>query len=237
MPTLLEAAGINLSKTVGPLDGVSLMPLIREGKLPDRNLYWHFPNYTNQGGRPAGALRSGDWKLIEDYESHSLELYNLAEDISEQRDLSKTDPTRAEQMRAELEKWRVRVGAQMPTPNPTFNAQMHAAIYGDQDSSNLKPEVTAAATEPAWKKWRQLMNAATKDRKPRVTPVQGDIRLHAKDAIVHAKTMRYEPESQKNVLGYWVNPDDWPNGTLKLNSQEPTKSKSSKVAAILVVPK
>ncbi len=53
------------------------------------------------------------------------------------------------------------------------------------------------------------MNEAVKGNKPIVTPATGDIRLHAKDAIVHAKTMRYEPESHKNVLGYWTNPDDW----------------------------
>jgi hypothetical protein len=53
------------------------------------------------------------------------------------------------------------------------------------------------------------MNQAVAGRKPRVTPAAGDIRLEAKDAIVHAETMRYEPESHKNVLGYWVNPKDW----------------------------
>ncbi len=53
------------------------------------------------------------------------------------------------------------------------------------------------------------MNAAVKGRKPSVTPAAGDIRLHAKDARVHGQSLRYEPETNKNVLGYWTNADDW----------------------------
>ncbi len=96
VPTLLEAAGMNLSKTVGPLDGISLIPLLRDGKAPQRSLTWHFPNYTNQGGRPAGAIRSEQWKLIENFEDGSLELYDLSSDPGEQKNLAAQDPQRAE---------------------------------------------------------------------------------------------------------------------------------------------
>jgi len=82
-------------------------------------------------------------------------------------------------------------------------------LYVDQDPSSLKPEVTAALTEPHWQAWRAAMNAAIKGRRPRVTPAKGDIRLHARDARVHGTTLRYEPQPQKDVLGYWTNPDDW----------------------------
>src|SRR5207247_472637 len=74
-PTLLEAAGIDPMKTVGPLDGVNIMTLLRGESLPPRTLYWHFPNYTNQGGRPAGAIREGDWKLVEHFEDGGTELF------------------------------------------------------------------------------------------------------------------------------------------------------------------
>lgn len=209
VPTLLEAAGINLSKTVGPLDGVSLLPLLREGKAPQRSLYWHFPNYTNQGGRPAGAIRTDNWKLIENFEDNSIELYDLAQDPSEKTDLASREPDLARKMQADLAAWRQRVGAQMLQPNPEFKADLHHALYSKQDSSKLVPLTTAQETEPAWKAWRKSMNEALAGNKPKVTPAEGDIRLHAKDAIIHAKTMRYEPESHKNVLGYWTNPDDW----------------------------
>ena len=53
------------------------------------------------------------------------------------------------------------------------------------------------------------MNAAIRGSRPVVTPASGDIRLHAKDARVHAQTMRYEPQPNKNVLGFWTNVADW----------------------------
>jgi arylsulfatase A-like enzyme len=55
VPTLLEAAGIDVAKQVGPLDGVNLGSFLGGAELAPRTLYWHFPNYTNQGGRPAGC--------------------------------------------------------------------------------------------------------------------------------------------------------------------------------------
>ena len=79
-PTLLEACGV---KPAGPLDGVSLVKLLEGGSLPARPLFWHFPHYTNQGGRPGGAVREGDWKLIEHYEDGRVELFNLAKDAGE----------------------------------------------------------------------------------------------------------------------------------------------------------
>ena len=79
-PTLLEACGV---KPPEPLDGVSLVKLFEGGALPARPLFWHFPHYTNQGGRPGGAVREGDWKLIEHYEDGRVELFNLADDAGE----------------------------------------------------------------------------------------------------------------------------------------------------------
>ncbi len=209
MPTMLEAAGIDPSKTVGPLDGVSIAPVLRGETLPERTLYWHFPNYTNQGGRPAGAIRQGPWKLIEHFENGEVELYNLAHDVSETNNLAPMEKHRAEQLRQKLAMWRTRVGAQMPSNNPQFNAEQHNPLYVDQDPSHLTPEATAALTEPHWKKWRQAMNTVTQDRNSNVTPAHGDVRLHARDARVHAVVMRYEPEPYKNVLGYWTKVEDW----------------------------
>lgn len=209
VPTLLEAAGVDAAKTVGPLDGVSVLPLLRGGSLPARTLCWHFPNYTNQGGRPAGAIRDGDWKLIEQFEDGSVELFNLALDVGEANNLAEAEPSRAAELRGKLADWRASVGARMPTPNPEFDAALHRRLYVEQDPSQLIPAATAAETEPAWKEWRQAMNAAVKGRRPQVTPGSGDIRLHAKSATVHGKSLRYEPESYKNVLGYWTNVDDW----------------------------
>ena len=208
-PTLLEAAGIDAAKTVGPVDGISIMKLLRGESLPPRTLYWHFPNYTNQGGRPAGAIREGDWKLVEHFEDGSVELFNLAHDPGETKNLAASEPARAADLRDKLHAWRASVGARMPVPNPDFDAALHRRLYIDQDPSQLTAKSTAAATAPQWKAWREAMNAAIKGRKPSVTPATGDIRLHAKDARVHGQTLRYEPQPNKNVLGYWTNADDW----------------------------
>lgn len=209
VPTLLETAGIDVAKTVGPLDGVSVTKLLRGEPFPPRTLCWHFPHYTNQGSRPAGAVREGDWKLIEHFEDGGLELFNLAQDIGETKNIAADEPARTDDLRRKLQTWRASVGARMLTPNPAFDPAQHRRLYIEQDPSQLVAESTAAATEPQWKAWRAAMNAAVKGRKPSITPATGDIRLHAKDARVHAQTMRYEPQPNKNVLGYWVQVEDW----------------------------
>ena len=62
-PTLLAVAGVSSKQA---FDGVNLLELVTQNKAPPpRSLFWHQPHYTNQGGRPAGAIRDGDWKLIE----------------------------------------------------------------------------------------------------------------------------------------------------------------------------
>jgi len=209
-PTLIEAAGLTVAKTLGPVDSVSLTGLLNGGELASRQLFWHMPNYTNQGGRPSGAVRDGDWKLVENYEDGSVELYNLASDPGEKKDLAKTDPSRAESLKTALDSWRQKMGAQECVPNPDFDAALHKVLYEDRDPSKIEgANTTAAEIEKEWKSWREAMNAAVKGRTPRVTAATGDIRLLAKEATVHAVNARYEPQTYKNTIGYWTKPDDW----------------------------
>ncbi len=113
-PTILRMAGLSL-KPKQHLDGVSLAALLQGGKAPARNtFYWHYPHYSNQGGPPSGAVRRGDWKLIEFYEDGRLELYNLKDDPGERTDLAARLPERARELRQVLQTWRESVGAQMP---------------------------------------------------------------------------------------------------------------------------
>jgi arylsulfatase A-like enzyme len=209
MPTILEMAGIEAATTVGPLDGLSFVSLLRGNSMPNRTLFWHFPNYTNQGGRPAGAVRQGRWKLVEQYEDGTIELFDLESDPGETDNLASSHPDRADDLRRKLHLWRDSVGAQMPTPNPRVDGALHRTLYVDRDPSRLIAGPTAAATEAQWKGWREAMNSAVRGRAPKVTAPSGDIRLHAKDARTHATSLRYEPQPHKNVLGYWTNKDDW----------------------------
>src|SRR5207253_1518691 len=66
---------------------------------------------------PVGAIRMGDFKLLEFFEDNHVELYNLKDDIGQAHDLAKTDPGRAKAMQAKLAAWRKETGAKMPTPN------------------------------------------------------------------------------------------------------------------------
>ncbi|MHC4495918.1 MAG: sulfatase-like hydrolase/transferase, partial [Planctomycetota bacterium] len=80
-PTMLEMAGLPL-KPRQHVDGVSLVSLLKQrGKPKRRAIYWHYPHYHGSGNKPSGAIRAGDYKLIEWYEDNSVELYNLKDDI------------------------------------------------------------------------------------------------------------------------------------------------------------
>jgi arylsulfatase A-like enzyme len=94
-PTLLEMAGLP-QKPMQTLDGVSLVPLLTGGDSLDRsNLFWHYPHYSNQGGFPGGAIRQGDWKLLERFEDGRVHLYDLSQDLGERNDLAQAQPERA----------------------------------------------------------------------------------------------------------------------------------------------
>ncbi|MEZ6071570.1 MAG: hypothetical protein R3C10_15220 [Pirellulales bacterium] len=91
---------------------MSLVPLLRGGdSLPRRDIFWHYPHYANQGGFPGGAVRSGDWKLLERFEDGRVHLYNLADDLGERHDLVDEHPERVDAMRRRLHEWYIEVGA------------------------------------------------------------------------------------------------------------------------------
>jgi len=114
-PTFLGIAGLKPgSKQV--LDGVSLLGLLsgKKSKLGRNTLYWHYPLAKPHflGGRSTGAIRRGDWKLIEFFDDGKIELYNLADDVSEKNDLADKMPKKAAALQRQLAKWREEVGAE-----------------------------------------------------------------------------------------------------------------------------
>jgi arylsulfatase A-like enzyme len=160
MPTLLQLCRL---PTDQPLDGVAWKHHESQFQPPiDRTFYWHFPHYTNQGGRPAGAVREGKWKLVEQYEDGSLELYNLENDIGEIRNLADDETGIAKLLQQKLHAWRKAVNAQENTLNPNFDAALHRALYVETDVSRLQPAATARATAAPVLPWREKMNAAVK---------------------------------------------------------------------------
>ena len=133
-PTFAELAEVDLPFKP---DGLSLLPLLNEGKtdyLNKRTLYWHFPAYLESSGgidnegrdplfrsRPVSVIRQGDWKLIENFEDGELEMYNLKKDISEQQNLVNKYPKVAKRLHKQLKKWRKETKAPVPTQlNPLY---------------------------------------------------------------------------------------------------------------------
>ena len=118
-PTLLAMAGAAPRPDLHT-DGVNLVPLLTGEELQREALFWHYPHYGNQGGTPGSSVRAGDYKLIEFFEDGRLELYNLREDVSEERNLVSREPALAARLHQMLCAWRVAVEAKLPQPNPRY---------------------------------------------------------------------------------------------------------------------
>jgi arylsulfatase A-like enzyme len=125
-PTIRDACGAAQPEQ-GRTDGVSLLPLwMPSGRITRDSLFWHYPHYANQGGKPGAAVRSGEWKLIEFYEEGRRELFHVAKDVSESRNLAEQEPERVRELAAKLDEWRKSVGTLIPTPNPDYVPNLQA---------------------------------------------------------------------------------------------------------------
>ena len=132
MPTFAEVAGAKVPEAK-VVDGVSFVPVLRDSNaaLKERALFWHFPIYLQATGRnkgkefsshdrwfrtrPGSAIRSGNWKLHEYFEDGRLELYDLATDIGETKNLANAKPEVARRLHQQLKDWRQKTKAPVPT--------------------------------------------------------------------------------------------------------------------------
>ncbi|MBC7390014.1 MAG: sulfatase [Opitutaceae bacterium] len=115
LPTLCDLTGV--TKLPENVDGQSILPELFDpgrGITQSNPLFWHYPHFSNQLGRPAGAVRLGDFKLVENYENGKLALYNLKDDISESMDLSLKMKEKTQELYRLLKGWRKQMNAQMP---------------------------------------------------------------------------------------------------------------------------
>jgi len=114
-PTFLDITGM-VSHQSHRIDGLSIVPLLKGKTLSPRSLYWHYPLAEPHflGGKSSGAIRNGDWKLIERFDNQPLELYNLADDKGEKMNLAGQYPERVRDLHKLLTEWRKDVSAKLP---------------------------------------------------------------------------------------------------------------------------
>ncbi len=147
-PTLCEISGAKLpNNQIG--DGLSLVSLFK-GKRANLNLngepralHWHFPAYLQSyrgvhdeqrdplfRSRPCSAIRKGNWKLIQYFESGDIELFDLKNDLGEKKNVAQSNPATVDRLMTEMKIWQSQTDAAIPSaPNPKFDeAKEKAAI-------------------------------------------------------------------------------------------------------------
>ena len=117
-PTILDYAGL---KSETEIDGKSLMPILKgESKIDREDVFWHFPHYHGSLWKPGSAIRHGDWKLVQHFESNTVELYDLKNDIGEMNDLSSNFPEKTQDLLNRLNNLREETNANIVSINKNF---------------------------------------------------------------------------------------------------------------------
>ena len=127
--TLLELAGLDVPPEQ-EIDGVSMVALLNGepgGEEFERDLFWHYPHYGNQGGDPSSMIRRGPWKLIHYHEDGHDELYNLDTDPGEQNDVHSANGKLASDLRRGLDRWLTEVDAKFPVSDTEYDPEKESA--------------------------------------------------------------------------------------------------------------
>jgi arylsulfatase A-like enzyme len=143
-PTLLEMLDLPAVPDQH-VDGRSFAPALQAEDYDRGPIYWHFPHYSNHGYQsPGGAIRLGQYKLLEYYENGTVQLFDLENDIGEQNDLANSQPEIARKLKKMLHDWRDEVDAKMPYPKtatsvPAPGAKIAKPSKASNSNNNRKP--------------------------------------------------------------------------------------------------
>ena len=119
-PTIAWAINENYKKDKS-LDGENIFRLLAKPQAyQNRKLFWHYPHYSNQGGKPGSAIRVGNYKLIYNYEDESVELYDVVKDIGEKNNIANTNSQLVKKMNKSLLAWLKQNAALYPNKNPNY---------------------------------------------------------------------------------------------------------------------
>lgn len=141
-PTILELAGLTKTED-NPLDGKSLMAHVMSGAPIDREyMTWFMPAHikAGEGMDPCATIRQGNYKYIKFFQGRH-ELYDLATDIGESRNLADAKPELCARLDAMLMKDLKSQNAHIPIKNPKYKAPSAAS-----QSSQPSPSVPSAAS-------------------------------------------------------------------------------------------
>jgi arylsulfatase A-like enzyme len=104
------------------IDGQDIFQMMNQSSVnANRKLFWHYPHYSNQGGKPGAAIRAGAYKLIYYFESKTTELFNIATDVGEQKNIAAQHPKIVKQMSTQLLSWLKKVKAKEFSNNPDYD--------------------------------------------------------------------------------------------------------------------
>lgn len=150
LPTFCEMTSTPLPQQA--IDGASLVPVLKNpaAEFAREAIYFHYPHYHHS--RPGGAIRRGDWKLIEFFEDSSVELYNLKADIGESTDVAGEHADLVASLRTDLSEFRTRTGARMPTVNPKYDPTRADEWWSRQRNKPLDIEAMRKRYETRQKK-------------------------------------------------------------------------------------
>ena len=130
LPTIAALAQVKDPLPKG-LEGGSLAAVLaHDGKgtvhRPREEFVVHFPHYDKDAIGPASAILLGEFKLIRVYETGALQLFNIAKDPGERHDLAQEMPDKVKDLNQRLTDYLAAVNAQMPKPNPDYDASKPA---------------------------------------------------------------------------------------------------------------
>ena len=165
-PTILDAAGITLPDTVDgvkqlPFEGKSLLPTFTNPAAPETHTEQYFEIFGNRAiykdGWVAAARRQyNPWDILGDLgkvyadntASDRWELYNVAKDFSEAKDLAAENPAKLEELKAEFVKEGTRNGVFPLVPLPFASPGL---INPKQTSFSYRPDISGlpVAAQPA----------------------------------------------------------------------------------------
>ncbi|MFT7632057.1 MAG: hypothetical protein ACI87E_003104 [Mariniblastus sp.] len=160
-PTILRMLNIEPLKK-HPIDGVDFAKALRGEKMDRGPMFTHVPSHGNspQWLPPSMSVHHGDWKLIRTFHygeegNHAYRLYNLREDIGEDKNLAADHPEKVRDLDKLIEDYIVEANVVVPQPNPNFDPAKFDPIKIGVQAGGLKmppaknPQQKSGVEKPA----------------------------------------------------------------------------------------